>query len=98
MAKFEFIVIGIGLNNGIASKGVLCPDGGCAKGVPNLKFEDDSVYAHDGYKKIQGPAQPLILGGSRFATEAQADKWLLTKDGIRFKDVFLNVFIARVTA
>ena len=99
MQKYEFIVIGIGLNNGVVSKGHICeyPEG-CPKGVPSMKFEDNSVYAHDGYKKIQGPAQPLILGGRRFANEALAEKWLLSRDGTRFKDVFLNVFIARVTA
>lgn len=98
MANYEFILMGIGLNDGIASKGLVCPEPDCPKGVPSLKFEDDSVYSHDGYRKIQGPAQPLILGGRRFGTEKEAEKWLSSKDGKRFKKIFLNVFIARVTA
>ena len=98
MTNYEFILMGIGLNESVKSKGVVCPEGGCPKGVPNLKFEDDTVYAHDGYRKIQGPAQPLILGGRRFGTEKEALKWLGSADGKRFKKVFLNVFIARVVA
>lgn len=97
MANYEFILIGIGLNEGM-TKGVLCPDPPCSKGVPSLKFEDGSDYAHDGYRKIQGPAQPLVLGGRRFGTEKEAMKFLSSKDGKRFKLIFLNVFIARVTA
>ena len=99
MANYEFILIGIGLKEGV-TKGVLCPDPemACPKGVPSLKFEDGSVYAHDGYRKIQGPAQPLVLGGRRFGTEKEAMKFLSSKDGKRFKQVFLNVFVARVTA
>jgi len=97
MTNYEFILIGIGLNEG-TTKGTVCPETPCSKGVPTLKFEDDSDYAHDGYRKIQGPAQPLILGGRRFDTEKDALKFLASKDGKRFKQIFLNVFIARVAA
>lgn len=97
--QVEFILIGIGINEGTV-KGSECPQSpeDCPKGAPTFRFDDDLDYAHDGYKKIQGPANPIALGGRRFSIEKDAHDWLATNDGIRFKRIFLNVFIARVVA
>ena len=101
MAKFEFIVIGIGLNEGGVTKGTVCESQDpetCTKGAPSFRFDDNPEYAHDGYKKIQGPGNPAVLGGAQFNTEAEADRWLAGVDGKKFKRVFLNVFLTRVIA
>ncbi|MEO8384060.1 MAG: hypothetical protein ABI583_02370 [Betaproteobacteria bacterium] len=103
--KYEFILIGVGVND-ITDRGADCnpppewPDT-CPKGVPSFRADEGheaDKYAEDGYICIQGPGRPEALGGARFATEAAGMKWLASKDGIKFKDVFKNVFLARVVA
>jgi hypothetical protein len=103
--KFEFILIGVGINN-TTTKGEICnpppewPET-CPKGVPSFRADegpDAGKYAEDGYIRLQGPARPEVLGGSRFASEPAAMKWLAGEDGIKFKKVFKNVFLARVVA
>lgn len=103
--KFEFILIGVGINVA-TTKGVICnpppewPET-CPKGVPSFRADEGpevEKYAEDGYIRIQGPGRPEILGGSRFDTESAAMIWLDGEDGIKFKAVFKNVFLARVVA
>lgn len=103
--KFEFILIGVGLNNN-TDRGTVCdpipePPDICPKGAPTFRNDEGpeaEAYAEDGYITIQGPGKPEVLGGSRFESEADAKKWLAGRDGERFKQIFLNVFLARVIA
>lgn len=95
--EVEFILIGVGVNDGVdkTNECSYLPD--CPKGAPTFRNDDDDPdYADDGYKKIQGDGNPMALGGKRFDTEREALDWLSSKPGIRFKRIFLSVFIARV--
>ncbi len=99
MAKFEYIVFGMGKGKGGTglTKGAVCPEPeGCPKGVPSRKEGDESIFSVKGYELIQGPNKPSRLGGARFNTEALARKWLSGAAGKKFKDTFLNVYIVRV--
>lgn len=105
MQEYEFILIGVGLDDGVI-KGQECnpppePPEICRKGVPSFRTDEGAgadPYAETGYIKLKGSGMPEVLGGSRFATEADARAWLLQREGSRFTEVFANVFIARVVA
>ncbi len=105
MQKYEFILIGVGLDDGVI-KGKECdpippPPDICPKGVPSFRNDEGAeadLYADTGYVSIKGIGAPEVLGGSRFETEVEALEWLDGPEGFKFKRVFANVFIVRVVA
>lgn len=103
MTRFEFILIGVGLNDA-TDKGTACnpipePPDTCPKGVPTFRADEGQTeFQETGYVRIQGRGRPEVLGGSQFDTLEEAKAWLNTSDGVRFKKIFKNVFLTRVTA
>jgi hypothetical protein len=100
MPKFEFILIGVGINVH-TTRGQVCQEfyPPCPRGVPTFRaHEGNDDYRKDGYKKIQGEENPEALGGLQFDDEREATEWLASADGVRFKNVFSGVYLARVIA
>lgn len=101
--RFEFILIGEGLQDGTTVKGAECnpPTDECPKGVPSFNDDGDpnaNAFLPDGFIQIQGDDYPEVLGGLHFDTHSEATVWLASSDGERFKQIYQNVYLVRVLA